>query len=50
MARLSTRSPGLAGTGEGEISTFGWDTAFAVRIENVNAAIKNRRASPHGFS
>ncbi|MEM9293127.1 MAG: TULIP family P47-like protein [Acidobacteriota bacterium] len=35
---------------QGEISTFGWDTAFAVRIENVNAAIKARKASPTSFS
>lgn len=38
-----------AGTREGEISTFGWDTAFAVRIENVNAAIVRRKVSPPGF-
>lgn len=36
--------------GQGEISTFGWDTAFAIRIENVNAAIKARKASPATFS
>lgn len=36
--------------GSGEISTFGWDTAFAVRIENVNAAIASRKASPASFS
>lgn len=34
----------------GDISTFGWDTAFAVRIENVNQAISNRKVSPPGFS
>ncbi|WBO21381.1 TULIP family P47-like protein [Sphingomonas abietis] len=34
---------------QGEISTFGWDTAFAVRIENVNAAIRARKASPASF-
>lgn len=34
----------------GEISTFGWDTAFAVRIENVNAAIAARSMSPPSFS
>ncbi len=34
---------------EGEISTFGWDTAFAVRIENVNKAIKSRGVSPKNF-
>lgn len=38
------------GEGSGEISTFGWDTAFAVRIENVNAAIASRKASPASFS
>ncbi|MGJ3262186.1 MAG: TULIP family P47-like protein [Salinarimonas sp.] len=37
-------------TPQGEISTFGWDTAFAVRIANVNAAIVARKASPTGFS
>ena len=38
-----------AGTGEGEISTFGWDTAFAVRIENVNTTISTRKVSPASF-
>jgi hypothetical protein len=33
----------------GEFSTFGWDTAFAVRIENVNAVIRARKAGPAGF-
>lgn len=37
-------------TTTGEISTFGWDTAFAVRIENVNAAIVSQKSSPAGFS
>lgn len=36
-------------TSEGELSTFGWDTAFAVRIENVNAAIRSRKVSPASF-
>lgn len=40
----------VAETEEGEISTFGWDTAFAVRIANVNAAIVARKASPASFS
>lgn len=39
----------MNGGPSGEISTFGWDTAFAVRIENVNAAIKARQASPKSF-
>lgn len=34
----------------GEVSTFGWDTAFAVRIENVNAAIAARKMSPTSFT
>ncbi|MBO0930061.1 TULIP family P47-like protein [Fibrella aquatilis] len=34
----------------GEISTFGWDTVFAVRIDNVNAAIASHHTSPTTFS
>ena len=40
----------LTQSGQGEISTFGWDTAFAVRIENVNTAIKSRGASPLNYT
>lgn len=43
-------STGSGSNTEGDISTFGWDTAFAVRIENVNAAIQNHKSSPKGFS
>ena len=46
----ATASATAAGPGSGEISTFGWDTAFAVRIENVNAAIRGRHVSPAGFA
>ena len=34
---------------QGEISTFGWDTAFAVRIANVNQAIVAKGVSPTVF-
>jgi len=43
-------APSSPPTPSGEISTFGWDTAFAVRIANVNAAIAARKMSPTGFS
>jgi hypothetical protein len=50
MASPDANSAGNGTNGGGEISTFGWDTAFAVRIENVNAAIKSRKVSPPHFS
>lgn len=45
-----TPTPSPAPAPSGEISTFGWDTAFAVRIANVNAAIAARKMSPKSFS
>lgn len=48
---VAANSAVAAGTdpAAGEMSTFGWDTVFAVRIENVNAAIAARHVSPAGF-
>jgi hypothetical protein len=30
--------------------TYGWDTVFAIRIDDVNASIKNKKTSPKSFS
>jgi hypothetical protein len=49
-ALVPALAPSSPPTPSGEISTFGWDTAFAVRIANVNAAIAARKMSPTGFS
>jgi hypothetical protein len=50
LALAASPTPTPSPAPSGEISTFGWDTAFAVRIANVNAAIAARKMSPPGFT
>ncbi len=35
---------------DSEASTYGWDTVFAVRVDDANALIRNAKSSPASFS
>lgn len=50
LARERTVTPPSAKTGEGETHTYGWDTAFAIPVSQVNKAIVDHNSSPPDFA